>query len=142
MQQPIGELRLLIGHTGAVNGIAFSPDGKTIATGSDDKTARLWSATTGEHIATLTGHTDDVKGVAFSPDGNTIATGSYDKTVRLWDAKTAVHTSEHSQDTGRGFGLYPLVQMGTLLLLCTIKKGCDYRMALQAKASVNFSTRN
>ena len=82
---------LLIGHTGELNSVAFSPDGKTIATSSDDKTARLWSATTGEHIATLTGHTNDVKGVAFSPDGNTIATASHDKTVRLWDTKTATH---------------------------------------------------
>ena len=83
------ELALLTGRAWGVNSVAFSPDGKTIATGSDDDdTVRLWEATTGDLKRTLTGHTDWVNSVVFSPDGKTIASGSEDETVRLWEATT------------------------------------------------------
>ena len=59
-----------------------------IATGSGDKTVRLWDAATGKAMKTLSGHTDDVSALAYSPDGKVIATGSGDNTVRLWDAAT------------------------------------------------------
>ncbi len=68
--------------------VSFSPDGKTLAGGSHDKTIRLWNTDTDTHIRTLKGHTDYVNTVSFSPDGKTIASGSYDKTVRLWNSKT------------------------------------------------------
>ena len=69
--------------------VAFSPDGKRIVSGSDDKTVRLWDADTGQPIGQpLTGHTDAVYSVAFSPDGTRIVSGSADNTVRLWDAAT------------------------------------------------------
>jgi WD40 repeat protein len=66
--------------------VAFSPDGTTLATASDDHTARLWNAHTGHPIATLTAHTDTVTAVAFSPDSTTLATTSDDHTARLWNA--------------------------------------------------------
>ena len=65
--------------------MAFSPDGRLLATASGDKTARLWDPATGECLRTLTGHTGAVWGVAFSPDGRLLATASDDKTARLWD---------------------------------------------------------
>ena len=77
-----------LGHTGAVNSAAFSPDGTRIVTASNDKTARLWDAKTGAALATLSGHTDTVWSAAFSPDGTRIVTASDDNTARLWDAKT------------------------------------------------------
>jgi hypothetical protein len=75
----------LKGHEDWVISVAFSPDGKTIVSGSRDKTIRLWD-TTGKPIAQpLKGHQDSVISVAFSPDGKTIVSGSSDKTIRLWD---------------------------------------------------------
>jgi len=65
--------------------VAFSPDGRRLATASRDKTARLWDPATGEHLRTLTGYTGKVSGVAFSPDGRLLATASLDKTARLWN---------------------------------------------------------
>ena len=68
--------------------VAFSPDGRTLATGSSDNTARLWEVASGKQIAMLRGHENLVKSVAFSPDGRTLATGSSDNTARLWEVAT------------------------------------------------------
>ena len=75
-------------HIGVVSSVAFSPDGKTIASGSFDCTIKLWDRESGREISTLNGHDKWVSGVAFSPDGKTVASSSGDRTVKLWNSET------------------------------------------------------
>jgi WD40 repeat protein len=78
----------LDGHDEFVWSVAWSPDGKRLATGSYDKTARVWDAVTGKGLLTLSGHRGFVESVVWSPDGRRLATGSWDETVKVWNAAT------------------------------------------------------
>ncbi len=79
---------ILKGHSSDVNSVVFSPDGKTLASGSDDKTIKLWNLTTKKEIRTLQGHSKWIWTVAFSPDGKTLASAGADKTITLWDVSS------------------------------------------------------
>ena len=97
--------RILTGHAGefevdngpfsveGVYSVAFSPDGKTLASGGGDNVIHLWDIGTGKRKVTLFGHTGGVFSLAFSPDGKTLASGSHDSDIRLWDP----HTGEHKK---------------------------------------------
>lgn len=79
---------VLRGHVESVEDVAFSPDAEAVASASKDRSIRLWSRVTGEHLLTLMGHTHLVRRLAFSPDGKTLASASSDRTVRLWNWRT------------------------------------------------------
>ncbi|MGE0130210.1 MAG: caspase family protein [Blastocatellales bacterium] len=82
------ELRSMAGHTANVQAIAFSPDGRLLASGGDDAVVKLWDTATGREIATLGGHSLGVKALTFSSDGKLLVSGSDDGSARLWDVKS------------------------------------------------------
>ncbi|PLZ51674.1 hypothetical protein CBP15_14145, partial [Fischerella thermalis WC442] len=78
------QIRTLTGHSGGVRSVVLSPDGQTLASGSGDKTIKLWNLKTGEAIRTLAGHGDGVQSLAFSQNGNILVSGGFDNTIKIW----------------------------------------------------------
>ncbi len=102
--EPVPGVRLrltLRGHKSWISRIAWSPDGRWLASPSDDNTIRIWDAVTGKMVRTLEGHTKEVWSVAWSPDWRRLASASRDKTVRLWNSETgqALRTLEGHSNT-------------------------------------------
>jgi serine/threonine protein kinase/lipoprotein NlpI len=89
------------GHSDWVDAVAWSPDGKRIASGSRDETVHVWDAANGGHIYTYAGHSDIVWAVVWSPDGRRIASGSTDHTVQVWDATTGANVLTYKGHSDR-----------------------------------------
>ena len=88
-EEPVDQAPMVLkGHNGSVWGVAVTPDGKTVVSGSADKTVKVWDLETGHCRATFKDHTDFVRGAAVTPDGKTVVSGSADKTVKVWDLET------------------------------------------------------
>ncbi|MBD6618426.1 PDZ domain-containing protein [Komarekiella sp. 'clone 1'] len=104
-----GQIHTLQGHSDSVNSVAFSPDGRTVVSGSHDTTIKLWDVRTGREIYTLQGHSNSVDCVAFSPDGKILASGSSDKTIKLWDVTTGgqIRTIQAHSDSVRSVVFSP-----------------------------------
>jgi WD40 repeat protein len=80
--------QVLRGHRDMIQDMAFSPDGKTLATCGYDRLIKLWDVATGKELRTLTDHSDAVYGLAFSPDGRLLASGAADRAVKVWEVAT------------------------------------------------------
>ena len=101
----VREKATLSGHTSGVSSVSFSPDGRYLATGSFDQTAKLWDVSSAQLVTTLAGHTDEVWSVDFSPDGRYLATGSSDGTAKLWEVSSRKPIATIRENGGRVFSV-------------------------------------
>lgn len=87
-QEPGAAIATLTGHTDEVNTVAFSPDGKQFATGSDDRTIKIWRLSDRKPLRTLAGHLDWIYSVDISSDGRTLVSGAKDNIIKVWNLET------------------------------------------------------
>src|SRR5919199_425449 len=115
----------LKGHTQSIRSLAITPDGEILASGSDDKTIKIWQLATGQELCTLRGHSKAVCAIAISPDGEILASGSEDKTIKLWQLSKGM-------------------QIGTLTLGNWFSKdsGCVYSVAMSPQEQMLASLDN
>jgi WD40 repeat protein len=97
-------LAALEGHCGLVESVAFSPNGKVLATAGQDSNVLLWNPETGERLAKLDGHQDTAWAVTWAIDGESLISGSEDRTARLWDLATREEWSFHRNLTEHDWG--------------------------------------
>jgi len=102
------ELVAQVGHTGFVKAVAFSHDGRLVATGSDDKSVKIWELASGRELRSLRGSTGGVKSLAFGPDDRWLLSGSADNTARIWDLASGQQT--------KTIDLAPGIQTNAVLL--------------------------
>ena len=88
------------GHAEYVRSVAFSPDGKLFASGSNDNSVKIWDVASRRELRTLTGHTDHVLSIRFSSDGSLLASLGYDKTVRVWDVMSGIERATINVENG------------------------------------------
>jgi WD40 repeat protein/tetratricopeptide (TPR) repeat protein len=109
------ELRTFQGHAAGVRGLAYSRDGKRLASCGDDHTVRVWEVDTGRTLDIFKGHTGPVQGLALSPDARLLASAALDHTVRLWQAGTGVESREVARPAEEGIARLALSRDGERL---------------------------
>jgi WD40 repeat protein len=97
--------RVLVGHSNRVTSIAFSPDGRRLASASWDGTVKIWDVEASQELVTLKGHSEKVTCVAYSPDGRCVSSSSHDRTVKVWDAATGREMLTLREPSDKVFGV-------------------------------------
>ena len=93
-------LRTFAGHTGTVNAVAITPDGRRFVSGSSDKTLKVWDLHAEQEVFTLSGHTNSVESIAITPDGKKVVSGCWDRTLKIWDLQTGQELFSLNDDNG------------------------------------------